>query len=215
MMFFALISRMTFTLLFILILSLALWQIIAYDARYFDTVRAELDFRVGCDFEPCYMGISLGETPVEDAVTLVQEQYDNPNFFNASYYLNGQQSFGLRRFSWARDEAPFITGNSTIEASNRNGIVWWVAMDTTLTMGDLWLAFGQPDLARVSNTFHTAQFGDFWARIPTDCENFWHQSAQIILTTHQMQGESPEFGMLRRQACDERLMNRRVAKRTP
>jgi len=176
--------------------------IFAFDTDYADQIRTPLNFTEGCAESLCYDGVVLNETHINDALVFIQNSYDNAPMFDEDYNFNRvSQVYDLQRFSLYHPEPQSIIKGITVEGNRLRGTVHWMSLDTSLTMADLWLAFGQPTRVRVSRQFHTAQFGHFIARASTDCQAFWQQPVEIILTDQPIQGEIQAYGTLRQQAC--------------
>jgi hypothetical protein len=115
----------------------------------FDTaeLRAFLIPPDTCD-SPCFMGVQPGETDSERAVTILQDHTWVDEVF---VIMNG--FYG--EWSWSGQQPRFVNTRSRgfLGAHSAQYDVYYsMSIDSTITLGELYLALGEPDLSFFTHT---------------------------------------------------------------
>lgn len=173
----------------------------AYDARYFDEVRTALIFSQRCGV--CYYDIRPGDTTMDDALRWLHE---HPAQFSVVNTLRGNggalqiADTSLISIQFHQQESGYILDGSIVSAYSVR-IVSWIRLTTAFTLGDVWLALGQPPEVAVYDTFQVARYDNFSAQTPIACGRFWEMPVEIIITDRYTPPPELAPHEMRRAAC--------------
>jgi hypothetical protein len=176
-------------------------RLLAYDHAYFAAVQAALTFSPSC--APCYLDIRPGRTGMDEVMplldahanlvieTLLMSQEGIPDLSQAS----------VISIQFQHLESPFFL-EGWVETAYSVRLVNWIRLTTTLTLGDVWLALGQPPEVAVYDTFQVARYDHFSAQTPTACGRFWEMPVEIIITDRRTPPPKLHPRAMRRIACE-------------
>ncbi len=179
---------------------LACLRLLVYDHAFFADLQAALTFSPQC--APCYLDIRPGRTSMDEAERLLEGQ---PSI-QVNTRLMGQDSaadmsqVSVISIQFDHIASPFfIAGWAETAYSVR--VVNWIRLTTRLTLGDVWLALGQPPEIAVYETFQVARYEHFSAQTPTACQHFWEMPVEIIITDRRTPPPQLDPRDMQRTAC--------------
>lgn len=168
---------------------------IAYSPAYFAEIRALLS-GAPCP-APCFMGIRPAHTGVNQAY----EQLQAHPWVEEAIFWDIRLQFSIE-WRWNGRQPAYLRDRPEVEIRDRVEIEY-IAVPTTLTIGELWLAMGRPDSTTVgllSGLVYYPQYG-FFARVGTTCRRFWQEPLTLYYVPRQPTGELNTLQQMRAQAC--------------
>ena len=166
---------------------------LAYDAAYFADVRAALTPPADCP-APCFLGVRPGETSFGDAVALLEAH----PWVDEIYMRVPRVRRTWIDVNWSGQQPDFIAGTGRLAV--QDGVVVRFLVETKISFGIIWLAFGAPPRGELVRPYHTAAFD---VRTMQRCADFWRAQTAILVTSASEAGE-PYTPALRRAICRER-----------
>lgn len=176
-----LIRRLLLRIFLIGLFLLVCLRSLRYDHTFFADLRAALLFAPHC--APCYLDIRPGRTSMDEAERLLAARSD----IHVQTRLMGQDSAvdmsqaSVISIQFQHKQSPFFD-TGWVETAYSVRVVNWIRLTTRLTLGDVWLAMGQPPEVAVYETFQVARYEHFSAQMPTACQHFWETPVEIIIT---------------------------------
>lgn len=172
--------------------------VLAYDSGYYAELRAFLEGS-GCP-APCFMGIRPAGTGVNEAY----EHLRAHPWVEEAIFWDIRLQFSIE-WRWNGRQPPYLRDRPLVEIRNRAEIEY-IAVPTTLTVGELWLALGAPDsmtVGLINGLVHYPRYG-FFGRVGTACRQFWRETVKLYYAPTQPSGELSDLGQMWAQACQYR-----------
>lgn len=186
---------------------LLLTRVGAYDGAYFETLRSSLRSDPGCP-APCFMSIQPGQTPAREATYILEAHpwVGSIRVPESFITLNAGEGVGHHRapeitWTWNGTQPGFMIDTAIMQTNPQRYVVNWLTMPSSISLAEIWMAFGPP-LAATQNAFtQTLIYPQFQIRSATQCSRFWDEATEIIIAGPNYNASEDQARGLRRMAC--------------
>lgn len=172
-------------------------RLAAYDAAYFDEVRAFFASSPDCE-APCFMGVRPGFTdPDEIARLLLTHPWVSrvdlaeiaPGHLRVHWDWSGQQPDFVREGGFTQMQ---------------RSVLEHIVIPSEISLGEVWLLYGAPSAVEHRPRVTDLLFPEpnLSARGPRRCLDFWHQPASIVLSRWRQAERPYHVAAFQRRLCD-------------
>jgi hypothetical protein len=181
----------------------------AYDHAYFDHLRDLLilpdsaaSSNAACVTLLCFLQIYPGTTPAEniEAVLKTHPWIGELRFIRRGNF--GSSDLQIYRWQWSSLQPAFLTGENELNINRPRNLVDQLTLPTTITFGEIWLAFGTPSVTDILS--QQAYYPHFVVRTPIACKNFWETPVVLLFKVRDLTALRENGDQLRQRICRQR-----------
>lgn len=186
---------------------------LAYDDGYFDYLRELLTLPEtissvndkntdDCVTLLCSLRIYPGRTPAENIETVLKTHawIGELRFIRRGNF--GSSDLQIYHWRWSSRQPAFLTGNNELHINRPRNLVDQLVLPTTITFGEIWLAFGIPQITDMLS--QQAYYPHFVVRTPAVCSSFWETPAVLLFKVRNLATLHESGENLRQRVCHQR-----------
>ncbi len=170
-------------------------RLFAYDTAYYNALHEALTASMNCE-QPCFLGVVPHITTVDEATHILQAH----SWIAGIDVLDQQMRRVAMNWTWTGAQPTLLNwyGGMTI----RDDVVISVTLQTDISWGEFWLAFGRPQLGKLDFGQHIGVYTEygFLIRTQPSCLDFWQQPVTIVIANTNL--PYPPYEAMQRATCD-------------
>lgn len=177
-------------------------RLLSHNTPYFELMRRTLLPNESCP-APCIMGIRAGETkPVDALVNLQSHIWVADAYFETQPTSNEYVAETRLNWEWNFSQPAFLPWQGYARFNSQD-TVDFIELPTAITFGEIIVAFGYPERARIGNVYHYAWYPDYGLYIRTrkGCDNILAAYVTIFYMDWEPPTDDYSNEFVREQSC--------------